>query len=60
MTRIKMPNDNLKYNRVLGMESMKKKKPVDFENIHSVEPVSFVDSKLAELHTDLEVRQNLI
>lgn len=43
MTRIKMPNDNnLKYNKVLGMESMKKKKKtVDFENIHSVEPVSY-------------------
>lgn len=27
MTRIKMPNDNnLKYNNVLGMESIKKKK----------------------------------
>lgn len=42
MTRIKMPNDNnLKYNKVLGIESMKKKKTVDFENIHSVEPVSY-------------------
>ena len=40
MTRIKMPNDNnLKYNNVLGMESIKKKK-VGFENIHFVEPVS--------------------
>ena len=41
MTRIKMPNDNnLKYNNVLGMESIKKKKKVGFENIHFVEPVS--------------------
>lgn len=38
MTRIKIPNDkDLKYNIVLGKESMKK---VDFENIESVGPVS--------------------
>lgn len=39
MARFKMPNDKgLKYNKVLGMESMKK---VGFENVQSVEPVSY-------------------
>ena len=57
MTRIKMPNDNnLKYNNVLGMESIKKKKSGFWKYSFCRASVS----KLAELYTDLEVRQNMI